>query len=232
MIARIALPLVSPCTGCGNCCRSIGLPPFEVANPDLGPQSKERTPGGCRTCEQLRDMDAFARMPASLRAEHAAMLRDLKDDPSGKPCAWLDKETGQCINYEYRPAVCQDFAVGSDACVHLQTGEPQCVWTDNTIPEVWRNPRGEGRNLQKAKPERKPKYRSRWHRFAKWFGRNLVRVEKVGYFLPEDRRLRGWWLMTVHLPRYDMRLRFWAVGFTRRISVTRCDEDAWEDTPK
>lgn len=225
---RIELPIVSPCVGCGNCCRSIGLPPFEVANPDLGPQPKEPTPGGCRTCEQLRDMSTFANMPSSLRAAHAELVKNLKSDPSGKPCAWLDTETGRCINYEHRPAVCQDFTVGSAECVHLQTGEPQCVWNDNTIPEVWRNPRGKGRDKPKSKI-RHP--RSPWRRLGEWVGRNFVRVQRVGYILPEDFRKRGHWTITIHLPRYELYLELWLIRLSRRRYVTRCD-DPCEDELK
>ncbi len=181
---RVELPILSPCVGCGNCCRSIGLPPFEVANPDLGPQPSVPTKGGCFSCAQDYDLLMFATMPAELRAAHAQLLRDLTEDPSGTPCAWFDAATGECVNYEHRPAACVLFVVGSRACVHLKSDpEVKCVWQDNTQPEVWRNPRSKERYASKyAKYTEAMKDDpvwvtppTRWARFRKWLRRTRKR---------------------------------------------------------
>jgi Fe-S-cluster containining protein len=39
-----------------------------------------------------------------------------KDDGDDYPCLWLDRETGRCRHYEYRPEVCRDFEPGSEEC--------------------------------------------------------------------------------------------------------------------
>lgn len=208
-MTRMELPVISPCVGCGNCCRSIGLPPFEVANPDLAPQRSERSPGGCFSCAQVSDMNTFAAMPTELRAAHAQMLRDLKTDPSGAPCAWLDPASGRCVNYDHRPAVCRVFVVGSPECLHLRTGIPKCVWQDNTSPEVWRNPRSKERYEGRKLPPL-----TRWQRIRKWIGRNVGSVERELWKPTHDVVA-----FVRFLPRFDVELRFWSVQLRRRVRV-------------
>jgi Fe-S-cluster containining protein len=122
----IALPQVEPCTACGGgCCRSIGRPPFECLNPDLGTdprlavldefaQTPELLPDRFRLA--LADARLFAAMPADVRAAHADSVRGLAADPSGTPCAWLDG-SGRCRHYEWRPHVCRVWPVGNPDCL-------------------------------------------------------------------------------------------------------------------
>lgn len=213
---RIELAQVSPCTGCGNCCRHIGLPPFEVPNPDLGPQLLAPTVGGCFTCAQDGDMKTFAAMPADLRAAHAQLLRGLKKDPTGTPCAWLDQETGECAHYEHRPAVCRVFVVGSEPCMALKFRPgTKCVWQDNTEPDVWRNPRSMQRYAWKTKPL------PRWWRVRRWLKWNVGEVRWERWMSDGDVRPKSGVAVFVRfLPRYDVELRFWSVTFRRRVWLT------------
>lgn len=205
---RIELPQVSLCSGCGNCCRHIGLPPFEVANPDLGPQKSFPTPGGLQTEIQLRDMDKFDRMPAELRAEHAKMVSELKEDPSGKPCAWL-ADDGRCKNYEFRPAVCEVFVPGSHECEGIRRGA-KCVWIGDAPVEVWKNPRHERRYVR---PERKP---TRREMVVRWLRRNIGYVDWGAHY----------WQVGVNvLPLCDIDISSWAgIRVRRRVYLTLKDE--------
>jgi uncharacterized protein len=139
----IPLPLADPCGGCGKCCRGIGLPPFEAANPEFGPQptvTRGMTAGQYDTA--VFDTELFVFMPAELRLAHAELLLNLSADPSGTPCAWYDADADRCRHYDWRPAICRQFTPGSDECVKLRS-DPNAVlvWQDDNTPERWRNPR-------------------------------------------------------------------------------------------
>ena len=41
----------------------------------------------------------------------------LDRDEEEVPCCWLDLQTKQCRFYEFRPDICRDFEVGSEACI-------------------------------------------------------------------------------------------------------------------
>lgn len=152
---RTTLPVLAGgelCEGCGRCCDTIGLPPFEVPNPDLGPLPVDpwkrlwSFDDDARAADQwLTDTDTFARMPAALRAEHARLVRGLKADPSNKPCAWLDPATRKCSHYEYRPAVCRDWEPGREDCLHTRRHKAVVVWRGVNAPADWRNPRRDRR---------------------------------------------------------------------------------------
>lgn len=137
----IPLPQMELCEACaGGCCLHIGMPPFEVRNPDLGPAAPWS--GGRANLEaRLVDSEIFDRMPAELRAEHAAKLAALTEDPTGTPCDWLDAETGKCRNYEYRPHDCRAWNSGREECGHLmKRWKATCVWRGDSSPWNWRNP--------------------------------------------------------------------------------------------
>lgn len=150
---RTTLPVLAGgelCEGCGRCCDKIGLPPFEVPNPDLGPMpvwGMKRlwsADDNTRAADQfLTDTDTFLRMPAALRADHARLVRGLKADPSERPCAWLDPDTKRCSHYEFRPAVCRDWEPGTRECLSARGGRGVVVWRDDNAPANWRNPRRE-----------------------------------------------------------------------------------------
>ena len=131
----IPLPLYDPCTGCGRCCETIGMPPFEAANPLLGVRGPY---------QKALDRDLFYAMPTELLRSHALMIRELSSDPTGKPCPWLDLETKRCKHYEWRPSVCVTFPVDSDPCKAACSGPKVIVqWRgeDKQTPDDWRNPR-------------------------------------------------------------------------------------------
>jgi Fe-S-cluster containining protein len=45
---------------------------------------------------------------------------DLQDyDPDG-PCCWLDRVSKRCRWYDFRPRVCREFEIGSEACYRLR----------------------------------------------------------------------------------------------------------------
>jgi Fe-S-cluster containining protein len=148
---RTMLPVLAGgelCEGCGRCCDKIGLPPFEVPNPDLGPMAvwaekrlwsaSDYTGAADRW---LADTDTFLRMPAALRAAHARLVRGLTADPTGSPCAWLDPDSKRCSHYEFRPAVCRDWPPGADPCLTARKGRARVEWRYDNAPPNWRNPR-------------------------------------------------------------------------------------------
>jgi hypothetical protein len=93
-VSRVSLPLADPCGGCGRCCETIGLPPFEAANPDFGPQKVHlRRMTDSEMSDAAFDTDLFLLMPPEVRAAHAELLLNLTADPSGQPCAWYDAGT-------------------------------------------------------------------------------------------------------------------------------------------
>ena len=137
---RVELPQYSPCDGCGRCCEYIGLPPFEVANPLLGPSPVKEFRANPDVI--LIDMQVMATMPRELLESHAATIRSLDGPPQGKPCAWYDAETKRCRNYDWRPASCRLFEVEEYRCESIKAGcEVQWRWDDEEV-ELWANPRG------------------------------------------------------------------------------------------
>jgi len=140
---RIALPQADPCGGCGKCCQGIGLPPFEAANPEFGPQpvvTRGMTASQFDTA--TFDTELFLLMPAELRLAQAELVLNLTADPSGQACAWYDAEADRCRHYEWRPGTCRRFEPGSDECVKLRADpDAVLVWQDDNSPEMWRNPR-------------------------------------------------------------------------------------------
>lgn len=115
------LPLASDppppisCDNCGQCCTTIGTPPgFAGFHPVDGviPQY----------WLDSDDYKYYMSAPEAVRAALARYYADVQagreDDRSGYdcPCLWLDLDTLRCKNYEHRPQVCREFAVGSVAC--------------------------------------------------------------------------------------------------------------------
>lgn len=143
-MSRTPLPMADPCGGCGRCCETIGLPPFEAANPDFGPQSVHlRGLTDTQMADAVFDADLFLHMPADVRAAHAELLLNLTADPTGQPCAWYDAGRKRCRHHAWRPATCRRFEPGGERCVQLVASpEVVLVWQDDRRPERWRNPRG------------------------------------------------------------------------------------------
>lgn len=143
-MSRVPLPLADPCGGCGQCCETIGLPPFEAANPEFGPQLVHlRGLTETQMADAVFDTELFLRMPIELRTAHAELLLNLTTDPTGEPCAWYDAERRRCKHHAWRPATCRRFVPGGERCVELvRNAEAVLIWQDDRQPERWRNPRG------------------------------------------------------------------------------------------
>jgi Fe-S-cluster containining protein len=106
----VPLPILDPadpCGGClGSCCRVVTRPPFHVM------EDPEWT---------------------RLRAERPDLAAGLDDDLDRRsaaggpwedtPCLWLDPAAGRCRHYAYRPAICRDFAPGSEECGEARARE-------------------------------------------------------------------------------------------------------------
>ena len=141
------LPMADLCGGCGRCCASIGLPPFHAANPDLGRQPVDLTSAaGWEWDAAVADTELFLRMPAAVRAGHAALLRRLTGDPTGSPCGWLDPATLRCRHYDWRPTVCRDFTAGDPDCCTTRAGgaDVMVAWREGASAADWRNPQRPG----------------------------------------------------------------------------------------
>ena len=142
-MSRHPLPLADPCGGCGRCCETIGLPPFEAANPDFGPQTVHlRGLSESQMGDAAFDTEVFALMPTDVRAAHAELLLNLTADPSGQACAWYDAEQKRCKHHEWRPATCRRFEPDGERCRQLVADATvMLVWQDDRRVERWRNPR-------------------------------------------------------------------------------------------
>jgi Fe-S-cluster containining protein len=143
-VSRLPLPIADPCGGCGRCCETIGLPPFEAANPDFGPQPVHlRGLTDTQMADAAFDAELFLLMPADVRAAHAQQLLNLTADPTGMPCAWYDDARKRCRHHSWRPATCRRFEPGGERCIQLLADpEVVLVWQDDRRPERWQNPRG------------------------------------------------------------------------------------------
>jgi hypothetical protein len=101
--AAMQLPVLDPadpCRDCGACCRHMVRPPF------LGPDD----PDWDRLNRERPDLVAGIEFDRRMR-------RANKDDGDDYPCLWLDRETGRCRHYQYRPEVCRDFEPGDEDCL-------------------------------------------------------------------------------------------------------------------
>ncbi len=142
-MSRVELTLADACAGCGRCCETIGLPPFEAANPSFGPQRvSTRNLSANQIDDATFDTELFLLMPTELREAHAQLLLNLTTNLSGQPCAWYDTVAKRCMNYSFRPATCRRFEEGDTRCLELQDQpETQLVWQFAAPVERWQNPR-------------------------------------------------------------------------------------------
>jgi Fe-S-cluster containining protein len=91
--------IVEPsCNGCGVCCLAIGHPHFWRHDGD----------------------PHWVRLPEELKAELIDYIDGLEEADIGQPCVWFVPETRLCRHYEYRPAMCRDFAAGSVHCLRMR----------------------------------------------------------------------------------------------------------------
>ena len=64
-------------------------------------------------------------LPRRLREELQAIAGPIGEfsprfGDDGCPCVWLDRATGKCRHYRYRPSVCRELKVGSEACLRIR----------------------------------------------------------------------------------------------------------------
>jgi Fe-S-cluster containining protein len=86
------------CNNCGMCCMHVNIPPF------YGPG--DPTYKSCPP-KLLKEIEDYLNSPRYIDAEH--------------PCLWLNRSTGECKNYQYRPEICRDYQVGEISCRLLRT---------------------------------------------------------------------------------------------------------------
>jgi Fe-S-cluster containining protein len=93
-----------PCAGCGACCRHMVWVPFcgEV-DPEWQQLKRERP-----------DLAAGIEFDRKMRMTNRDEARE------DYPCLWLDRETGRCRHYEYRPITCREFEPGSRDCAEAR----------------------------------------------------------------------------------------------------------------
>ena len=86
------------CDGCGACCMAIGHPQFYRHSND----------------------PIWESLPDNLKRQINEHIDNLTEVDMGEPCIWLDMETRQCKNYEYRPQMCRDFELGNPHCLRMR----------------------------------------------------------------------------------------------------------------
>lgn len=84
---------IESCDNCGVCCMGENLLPNEGATRGL------------------------LRVPVHLQAELRVILAGPLCGDDGCPCVWLDRATGKCKHYNFRPDICRDYERGGYACV-------------------------------------------------------------------------------------------------------------------
>ncbi len=140
---RLELPLANLCSDCGRCCESIGLPPFEAANPEFGSQPVHlRGMTATQMDDAAFDTELFLMMPSELRIEHAERVLNLITDPSNRICVWYDTVHKCCKHYDWRPATCRRFEYGDGRCEQLRDDPTvRLVWQIPAPVSKWHNPR-------------------------------------------------------------------------------------------
>jgi Fe-S-cluster containining protein len=115
-MSRQPLPLVTSCDQCGACCTGQAALPLSMVS-------------------RYAAVFVVNPLPEALAAELLELVAHFNaigwpaDDT---PCIWYDAPTKRCRHYEYRPGICRDLEIGSDACHRWrrQLGlEPRTVWT-------------------------------------------------------------------------------------------------------
>jgi Fe-S-cluster containining protein len=89
------------CEGCGACCMGQNLLPWSGRAYGIS--------------------DHLPRVPAKLWAELEAIENGPLAGDDDCPCVWLDRATGKCRHYEYRPATCRDcIQPGDENCLRIR----------------------------------------------------------------------------------------------------------------
>lgn len=104
------------CEGCGGaCCHNQESPPGLVGY----------LPGASFEHEDCDDARRVREMPEELRRGliryKNRLLAGLKPyHPQYPTCLWLDKATGKCKHYRWRPDVCREFKAGGKDCRRIK----------------------------------------------------------------------------------------------------------------
>ena len=94
------------CDDCGACCMGENLLPLLgwTIRTSRGPRKDPRCP---MPADEWKRLKRIAKSPR-------VGLRNW-DNP---PCIWLDRDTGKCMHYEWRPPVCHEVVCGDESCQH------------------------------------------------------------------------------------------------------------------
>ncbi|GAG12887.1 unnamed protein product [marine sediment metagenome] len=95
---------VENCDNCGICCMGQNLLPLS------GNLADDR------------------RLPRDLNLELLAIRRGPLKGDDDCPCVWLDRSTGRCRHYKWRPSTCRALECGGEDCMamrHLSGVETQ-----------------------------------------------------------------------------------------------------------
>lgn len=80
-------------------------------------------PGSDVWLARLSDAPPPRSTPVGLMAELEAAVKGPCSGTDGMPCVWLNRVTGRCRHYEFRPDVCREFEVGGEACLRYREKE-------------------------------------------------------------------------------------------------------------
>ncbi len=88
------------CEGCGACCMEMNMLPLA---------------GHC--------MDGtLGSIPDDLRVELEKIWNSPRRGSGWEPCVWLDRASGKCRHYEYRPEICkEEVELGDDGCMRWRS---------------------------------------------------------------------------------------------------------------
>ena len=105
---------VTSCEDCGLCCMGQNL-----------------VPGSDTWIARLSGEDPPRIIPPELMEELDTIVCGPCGGSGDEPCWWLNRATGRCQHYEFRPDVCREFEVGSEACLkcrklaNVETPQPE-----------------------------------------------------------------------------------------------------------
>ena len=137
------------CNGCGACCFHMGYPAFVVprdpmteAEIEADADLRERADEDKRFKQDLLDghpgESYWHSMPDDLKEQWQAYVDNYQQpaydgtvEGLDGPCFWLDMETRQCTNHEYRPNICRDFKAASPGCYDWRTYYADLIKVDS-----------------------------------------------------------------------------------------------------
>lgn len=94
MTAELTIP--TNCDNCGACCMGQNLLPLSGNGLDE------------------------TRLPVVLQESLERIIAGPLRGHDECPCVWLDRASGLCLHYQYRPSVCRDLEVGDEDCMRIR----------------------------------------------------------------------------------------------------------------